>query len=147
MSRKNLISDDKKIEKSNFYQNKKLFKVDKIHVDKILISKKEPFGTNKSFEYFTGYSDNGEIKPLCIKFPQIIDYAKHFESNKTMSLKVIDNKLLKKYAKKQTKISVLVGKKFDSKPDYDDRDNWIETSIKIFDGKVNTKFQGQKLPK
>ena len=40
-----------------------------------------------------------------------------------------------------------MGKKFDSKPDYDDRDNWIETSIKIFDGKVNTKFQGQKLPK
>ena len=145
MSRKNIIFDDKKIEKSNFYQNKKLFKVDKIHADKILISKKEPFGTNKSFEYFIGYSDDGEIKPLYIKFPQIIGYAKHFE----MSLKVIDNRLLKKCTKIQTKISFLVGKKFESEPDYDDSDKWIKTKIKIFRNiyEVNTKFQGKKVPK
>ena len=29
----------------------------------------------------------------------MIDYVKHFDSNKTMSFKVIDNKLLKKYNK------------------------------------------------
>ena len=29
--------------------------------------------------------------------PQTTGYAKHFESNKTMSFKISDNKLLKKY--------------------------------------------------
>ena len=33
---------DKKVDRSNFYKNKKLFKIDNIDVDKILISKKEP---------------------------------------------------------------------------------------------------------
>ena len=33
------------------------------------------------------------------KFRQMIGYVKHFDSNKTMSFKVSDNKLLKKYNK------------------------------------------------
>ena len=35
MSGKNLIFDDKKINKSNFYRNKRLFKIDDIDVNKI----------------------------------------------------------------------------------------------------------------
>ena len=41
MSGKNIIFDDKKMNKSNFYRNKKLFKIDNIDVDKILVSKKD----------------------------------------------------------------------------------------------------------
>ena len=48
----NKIFDDKKINKSNFYKNKKLFNIYDIHVDKILISKKEPGGKKSSFKYF-----------------------------------------------------------------------------------------------
>ena len=48
--------------------------------------------------HFIGYNDN-EIRPLCIKLPQIISYVKHFHSNMIMSFKVGDNKLLKKYNK------------------------------------------------
>ena len=33
------------------------------------------------------------------KLPQIIDFVKNFDSNKTVSFKVIDNNLFKKYAK------------------------------------------------
>ena len=40
MSKKSIKCGDKKVNKSNFYQNKKLFKIDDIDVDKILISKK-----------------------------------------------------------------------------------------------------------
>ena len=47
MSRKSIIFDDKKINASNFYKNKKLFKIDDIDVDKILVSKKESYGANK----------------------------------------------------------------------------------------------------
>ena len=39
MSKKSINFDDKKINKSNFYKNKKLFKTDDIEVNKILVSK------------------------------------------------------------------------------------------------------------
>ena len=39
------------------------------------------------------------MRPLYIIFSQIIGYVKHFDSNKTMSFQVNDNKLLKKYNK------------------------------------------------
>ena len=48
MRRKNIISDDKKINESNFYRDKKLFKTDDINVNKILVSKKEPYGKKKA---------------------------------------------------------------------------------------------------
>ena len=88
MSGKNIIFDDKKINKSNFYKNKKLFSIYDIEVDKILISKKEPYGKKSSFKYFLGYNDDDVIGSLYIKLPQMIGYVKHFDSNKAMSFKV-----------------------------------------------------------
>ena len=44
MSRKKIIFDDEKNNKSNFYKNKKLFNIYDKNVDKILISKNEPYG-------------------------------------------------------------------------------------------------------
>ena len=114
MSGDSIIFDDKKIKKCNFHKSNKLVKIDDIDVDKILVSKKESCGTNTSFKYFIGYSDNDGIKSLCIKLPEMVGCVQHFESNKTMSFKVIDNNLLKKYISSLEKISSLVGKKFDS---------------------------------
>ena len=45
MSGKNINFDDKKINKSNFYKNKKLLSLNDIDVNKILVSKKETYGT------------------------------------------------------------------------------------------------------
>ena len=75
MNGKNIIFTDKKINKNNFYKNKKLSKIDKIDVDKILVSKKEPYGTKNSIKYFIGYNDDGVIRLLCIKLPQVIGYV------------------------------------------------------------------------
>ena len=47
MSGKNIIFDDRKINRSHFYQNKTLFNVEDIDVNKILISKKEPYGKKR----------------------------------------------------------------------------------------------------
>ena len=58
MSGKNIIFDDEKINKSNFYKNKKLFSIYDIEVDKILISKKELYGKKSSFECFLEYNDD-----------------------------------------------------------------------------------------
>ena len=45
MSGKSINFEDKKINKSNFYKNKKIFKIDDIDINKILASKKESYGT------------------------------------------------------------------------------------------------------
>ena len=99
MTGKSINFGDKKINKSNFYKSKKLFMIDDIDVNKILVSKKESDGTKNSSKYFIGFNDDDVIRPLFIKLPQMIGYVKHFDSNNTMSFKAIDNKLLKKYNK------------------------------------------------
>ena len=52
MSGKNVNVGEKKIEKSDFYKNKKETKKDDIDVNKILVSKEEPHDTKNSFKYF-----------------------------------------------------------------------------------------------
>ena len=97
--------------------------------NKILVSKKEPFG----------YSDNDVIRPLCIMLPQIMLNVLIVIKQ---CLKVSDKKLLKKYIKIWEKISSLVGKKFDSERAYGDSDKYAKTKIKSYGGNVNTNFQG-----
>ena len=45
MSGKSINFDDKKINQSNFYKNKKLFNLHDLDVNKILVSEKESYGT------------------------------------------------------------------------------------------------------
>ena len=52
MSGDNINFDDKKIKKSEFYKNKKVNSIYDIDVNKILVPKKEPYGTKNSFKYF-----------------------------------------------------------------------------------------------
>ena len=88
MSTKNINSDGKKIKKRGFYKNKKIFNIDDIDVNKILVSKKEQYGKYNSFKYFIGYNDNDVIRPLCLRLPQMTGYAKKFNENATMSFRV-----------------------------------------------------------
>ena len=99
MSGKSINFDDQKINKSNFYKNKKLFNLHDIDANIILVSKKESYGTKDSLKNFIGYNDDDVTRTLCIIISQMIGYVKHFDSNKTMPFKVSDNKLLKKYNK------------------------------------------------
>ena len=69
MSGKNINFDDKKIKKSIFYKNKRIYSTDDINVNNVLVSKKEPYGTKNYFKYFIGYNDNDNIRPLCIRLP------------------------------------------------------------------------------
>ena len=134
---KNIIFVDKKINKSNFYKNKKLSKIDDIHVNKILTSKKELYGKKSSFKHFIGYNNNDVIRPLCIKLSQMIGYVKYFDSNKTISVRASDNELLKKYTKIWGKVSSLMNIKFDSEPFYGDDDKYIKTKMKLYGDEMN----------
>ena len=77
----------------------------------------------------------------------MIGYVKHFDSNKIMSFKVRDNRLLEKYRKIWEKIKNLMNIEFDSDPVYGDNDKYIKTKIKMYEDRVNTNFQGKKVPK
>ena len=132
MSGKSINFNDKKINKSNFYKSKKLFSLNYIDVNKILVSKKESNGTKNSHKYFIGYNNGDAIRPLCIILPQMIGYVKHFDSNKTMSFKVSDNKLLKKYKKIWEKVGNLLSIECNSEPVYGDVGKYIKTKIKMY---------------
>ena len=56
-----------------------MFNIDDIDVNKILFSKKEPYGIKKSFKYFIGYNDNDVIRPLCLRLSQMTGYIKKFD--------------------------------------------------------------------
>ena len=57
MNGKNIEFNDKKNLKSNFYnKSKKIFNIDDIEVNKILVPKKEQYGKYNSSKYFTGYN-------------------------------------------------------------------------------------------
>ena len=120
MSKKKINFEDKKIQKSNFYKNKKVIKIDDIDANKILVSKEEPYGTKNLFKYFIGYNYNDVIRPLCIKLPQMIEYIRNFDDNRTMSFNISDKQLLKKYSQMWKRVEKLLKLKFDSKPVYDD---------------------------
>ena len=69
------ISIKKKIKKSYFYdKNKKIFNINDIDVNKILVSKKEKYGKYNSFKYFIGYNDNDVIKTLYLELSQMTGY-------------------------------------------------------------------------
>ena len=72
MSEKSINFEDKKINKSAFYKNKKLFNIHGLEANKILVSKKESYGGKNSLKYFIGYNDDDVIRPLCITFRQMI---------------------------------------------------------------------------
>ena len=79
MSGKSINFGDKKIRKSNFYKNKKINSIEDIDVNKILISKKEPYGTKR--------------------LPQMTGYARKFDENVKMFFGVNNKQLLKNHNK------------------------------------------------
>ena len=77
----------------------------------------------------------------------MIGYLKEFDDNMTMSLRLDDSKLYKKYCKIWKTITGLLGIEFDSESVHGDNDFYIRTKIKKYDNKVNTNFKAKKFPK
>ena len=99
---KTKIFEDKKVKKTEFYKNKQIFNIDDIEANKILVSKKEPYGKNNSLIYFIGYNDNDVIRPLRLRLSKMTCYINEFIKNKNiiiMTLRVNDEQLFKKYSK------------------------------------------------
>ena len=141
--------DNKKIKKSDFYNNKKIY-IGDVDVNRILISKKEQYDKYNSCKYFIVYNDNDAIRPLCLKLSQMAGYINKFDEDKnkiTMSVKVKDKQLLKNYNKIWKKIERLMSIDFDSKATYGDDDKYIKTKIKTYEDSITTNFYNKKGPK
>ena len=97
MNRRSINFNDKKIKESDFYnKNKKIFNIDDIDINKILVSKKERYSKYNSSKYFIGYDDNGIIRPLYLFTSQTTGYINKFDKNKIkMSLMIKDIQLKK----------------------------------------------------
>ena len=106
----NIINfSNKKIKKSDFYnKNKKIFNINDIDVNKILVSKKEIYDKYNLFKYFIGYNYNDIIRPSYLFISETNGYINKFDKNKiTMSLISFIMKMdLKNYRKKKYHINV-----------------------------------------
>ena len=89
--------EEKKVKKSDFYNNVKPFHIDDIDVNKILVSKREPYSKKDGLKYFIGYNDNDIIRSLCLRLPKMTGYINKFTEDKktkiTLSLRVNNNQI------------------------------------------------------
>ena len=74
-------------------------------------------------------------------------YVRKFEGNTTMSFKISNKQLLKKYNQIWKRVEKLLKIEFDSEPVYSDNDKYIKTKIKIYTDSMITNFQNKKMPK
>ena len=58
MSEKTINFNHKKINKKDFYNNKKQFKIKGIDISKILVYKPESYGKMNAKKYIIGYNDD-----------------------------------------------------------------------------------------
>ena len=150
MGGKEIDFKDKKINKKDFYNNKKLFKIKDIDINKILISEAEPYGKKNAKKKQTLL----DIVMMLLNhyaylFSQMIGYFNCFDNSKTMLFLADDKELLKEYTKVWENISDLIGKKFDSEPVYGNK--YIKTKTKSYNNSIKANFRGEgnsrKVPK
>ena len=92
MSEKTINFGDKKINKKDFYNNKKQFNIEDI----ILISKPETYENNMR-KYIIGYNDN-TISPLQLFLPKMTGYLNIFKDGvRKMSFFTDNNEFLERY--------------------------------------------------
>ena len=149
MSEKTINFGDKKINKKDFYNNKKQFNREHIDINKILISKPESYDKNNMKKYIIGYNDN-TISSLQLFLPKMTGYLNIFKHGvkKMYFLSDNNNEFLERYTAMWKKISDLVNKKFDSNPVYKkirSYNNDIKTNFRNTDNK-NNKLPGKNKP-
>ena len=80
-------------------------------------------------------------------------YIRKFEGNTTMSSKINNKQLLKKYNQMWKRVERLSKVEFDSKPFYGNNDKYIKTNIYIYiyiyiyTASMITSFHSKKMPK
>ena len=74
-------------------------------------------------------------------------YIRKYQANRTISFKITEKQLLKKYNQIWKRVEKLLKIEFDIEPVYGDNDKYIKTKIEIYAGSMITNFQNKKIPK
>ena len=131
------------VKKNAFYKFKYPIDIDKVGIEEKVIFNKIWY-VKKGFNYFIGYKEDEEGKPLSILLPKMSGYIKCFDEANYMYFLVEDKKLLKVYDKIRDKISNIMQKGFDSEPIYNER--YLKTKTKPYDSKININFYDNGAP-
>ena len=138
MSEKTINFGEKKINKKDFYNNKKQFNIEDTDINKTLISKPETYKTNMR-KHIIGYNDN-TISPLQLFLREMIGYLNIFKDRaRKMSFFIDNNEFLERYTAIWEKISDLINKKFDSDSIYNNK--YINTKIRSYNNDIKTNFR------
>ena len=138
MSEKTINFGEKKINKKDFYNNKKQFNIEDTDINKTLISKPETYKTNMR-KHIIGYNDN-TISPLQLFLRKMIGYLNIFKDRaRKMSFFTDNNEFLERYTAIWEKISDLINKKFDSDSIYNNK--YINTKIRSYNNDIKTNFR------
>ena len=96
MGEKTINFRHKKINKKDFYNNKKQFNIEDIGINKILISKPETYKNNMR-KYIIGYNDS-TISPLQLFLPKMTGCLNIFKDGaRKMSFFTNNNEFLERY--------------------------------------------------
>ena len=74
-------------------------------------------------------------------------YVRKFDGNTTMTFKISDKKLLKRYNQIWKRVKKLLKIELDSEPVYGDNDKYIKTKTIIYKNSMFTIFQDKNMPK
>ena len=72
-------------------------------------------------------------------------YRRDFDKTKYNSFLINDDELLKKFNEIWEKVKNSIKKEFGSEPVYNEK--YLKTKIKSYNGKINTNFYNNKIPK
>ena len=78
-------------------------------------------------------------------FLKISAYRRNLDESKYLSFLIKDNHLLEKYNEFKGNIKNRTKKEFDIEPVYNEK--YLNTKIKSYNGKINTNFHKNKIPK
>ena len=147
MEQKAVYFGENGIIKSAFHKNKRPININEVDIEEIVLSHEKSYSKD-SIKYFIRYRHRGNTfpSPFCVKLPQMNPCAKYFDkNNKYRNLLVNDKETLKKYSEIWIKIKSLTKKESNSEPVYNNK--YIKTKIKIYNNRVYTNLQHNKIPK
>ena len=139
-----IMFGDTEVEKHKVYQNKNPVLMYDVDIHKIVVSSKFPF-SKKGFKCFLGYEETRKIRLLCIILPKMSTYGRDFDETKYMFFFIKNADLLEEYKEFWGKVSNSMKNRFECHPVYNKKH--IKTKMKCYEGKINSNFHGDKMPK
>ena len=134
---------DIEIQKQKFHQHKEPISIKNVDINKIVLFNKVSL-VKKNLPYFIGYKDAKKNRPLCISVPKMSTYRKDFDESKHICFDKWWS-IQWNYNEIWEKVKNIIQKELDRETVYNKK--YLRTKIKCDNGKINTNFHNNKIPK